>query len=177
MTTALTVARGQLAALLLLAAAAKILDRNAWRSLVAVVAELDTGRVQPPAALARLAVGAELSVAILLVSPGVPPQCALIPFLMLMMTFTAAQLMLVSKGSTTSCACFGGLTSEGVGVRSVARNLALLALGLGLLALPSQAGHGFTEASNLSYAGMLLTSGIALILTLRRRQELIHPSS
>jgi hypothetical protein len=158
----------------LVAATAKVVDRRAWRSFVAVLAELSSRYRRP---LAYLALTVEVAVAVLLILPAVALGISSSAFLMLMMAFTAAQLWLLAHGSESGCACFGTLFAASIGVTTVARNVALLALGWALLALRGQASRGSASVILLSYLGLLATVAISLALLSGRQPEPAQPPS
>ena len=79
---------------------------------------------------------AEFGVTALLVYP--PTQRAgAVCALGLLMAFTLAMAAQLLRGRRPACACFGALSQSPIGWRSVARNVLLMALAGGLVALPT----------------------------------------
>jgi uncharacterized membrane protein YphA (DoxX/SURF4 family) len=164
MTIALTILRAELAATLFVAAVTKAVDRRAWRAFLAVLTEFSRQRW-----LAYLVLGAEVTVGVLLIVPALPEAASASAFLILMMAFTAAQLRLLAAGSKSHCACFGTLFADSLGVPTVARNMALITLGWGLLAFRGQGSHSSTTVLLISYGSLIGTVAISLFWSARRQ--------
>jgi hypothetical protein len=119
----LLISRLLLAAVLVVAAAAKLRDLDGTRAALAgfrVPAAL-----RHPVSLALPLV--ELTVAALLV-PAATARVAAIGAAALLLVFTAGLVSVLARGEQIECNCLGSIGRRPVGPRTVARNLALLAL-------------------------------------------------
>jgi uncharacterized membrane protein YphA (DoxX/SURF4 family)/thiol-disulfide isomerase/thioredoxin len=152
------VLRVGLALVFLTAGAAKLADLNASRETVEAFGA--------PVRLARL-VGtalpfAELAVALALLVEGTA-RWAAIAGLLLLAIFSGAVGMALSRGNTPNCNCFGQLSSEQIGPRTLARNALFVAAAVVVIV------HGAGDSlggwtKNLTAAN--LTAGISVLIAL-----------
>jgi hypothetical protein len=118
-------ARVLLALVFSVAAVGKVRDRLGF---LRTIADLGVPRaLVGPASLATPL--AELAVAALLVVPRFADRGALAA-LALLGTFTLIAVLAMSRGRTSTCACFGGFAPEPIGPVTVVRNAALMAMAL-----------------------------------------------
>jgi methylamine dehydrogenase accessory protein MauD len=150
----LLVCRLILAAVLAVAAVAKLADRPGTRRSL-------EGFGVPSAAVAYLAVavpGVELLVAAALV-PVATAWAGALAATALLLGFAGAVALALARGVEADCHCFGRLSSEKVGWSTLARNLLLV----GLAAFVAIAGSDDAGASvPLWVGGVALAAGLAL---------------
>ncbi|HEX7166283.1 MAG TPA: redoxin domain-containing protein [Acidimicrobiales bacterium] len=125
MSTALLALRLGLAAVLLFAAAAKLLDRKAMRRAVTDLG-LPASLAAPIAFLLPIA---EAGTAALLI-PGSTALVGAAAAILLLGAFTALLAMNLAKGRRPNCNCFGQAASEPISPATLVRNGALLAAAL-----------------------------------------------
>lgn len=129
MDVAVLVVRVLLAAVFAVAGCAKLADRRGSRKAV-----VDFGVPESYAGVAALALPlAELAVAAALL-PAATATWALAGASGLLLAFTGAIGISIARGQAPDCHCFGQLHSEPAGPRTLARNLALLAVAAGAFA-------------------------------------------
>jgi thiol-disulfide isomerase/thioredoxin len=117
-------ARVLLAAVFLVAAAAKLRDGAGTRRAVT-----ELGGV-PPAAAAPVALAlplAELAIVAVLL-PAATASAGAVAALALLALFTAAVAVSLARGQTPACNCFGQIHAEPIGTATLARNAVLIAL-------------------------------------------------
>lgn len=146
-----------LGSLLLIAAAAKTLNRSAFRDAVTAF-----GLRSLPAGLVFSLPVAEAMIGFGLIAGIFPRTIALAAFLLLLV-FTAVVTASVLRGESHDCNCFGSLAQSKVGWPLVYRNLALLALALFLIAVPSVESH---HVVNRWFTDRLSRNSLAWILSL-----------
>ena len=128
-----TLGRGVLALVLLLAAVTKVRDRGALRTVLVFLAPSARGKWAWT--IAAAITGIEGSLAVLL-AVGIMPRTILASVMGLLLAATVALGSLRRRGYEGGCACFGELTAGGpVGRADFARNGVLLAVAIGILLL------------------------------------------
>lgn len=153
-------ARLLLAAIFLLAAAAKLRDREGSRDALREFG-LSAALARPAAVLLPLA---ELAVAVLLL-PAATARAAAAAALGLLGVFTAAIAVQLARGRKPDCRCFGQLHASPIGPRTLVRNAAFAALaGLVLLRPPAALAIGLYRAAGAGAAGPIVLAGLALAL-------------
>jgi len=186
MTIFLLVVRVALAAIFVVAAGGKLLDREGARQAMRDFGV--PGRLAPPAAL--LLPVAEIAVAVALLPP-VTGWFGAIGALLLLGAFSAAIAMSIARGKAPDCHCFGQIGGGPVGLSTLARNAGFGALAVVAIAAgPEQDGYGWvTDLSRIEQFA-LLNGAIAIglgatllalivvlvpkLLSLRRRIEIIE---
>jgi thiol-disulfide isomerase/thioredoxin len=161
--TLVLIARGFLAVVFVIAAAAKFLDPDGTRRMV-----IDFGLPSRLASVLALAIpSAELLVAALLFVP-VSAYAGSAGALALILVFTAAIAANLLRGHAPSCRCFGQLQAKPAGWSTVARNGLLAALALfALLARDPPSQYGVFDWFSRWEATALLSlviGAIALVL-------------
>jgi len=157
-----------------LSAWGKLADRAGTRKAVA-----DFGvsiRWVPAVAWALPAV--ELIVAVAALPPWTAPAAAILA-LVLLAVFTAAIVRLLRQGKRPACSCFGAMSAEPIGGRTIARNAVLVLLvvlvGVGAIAYPRvPGGLRADDATGLAALAVLIAVVAWLfgeIRALRRRVD------
>jgi thiol-disulfide isomerase/thioredoxin len=159
----LLISRLLLAAVLAVAALAKLADREGTRQ--AVVAFGAPRSVAAPLALVLPA--AELAVAVLLL-PGATALAGALGALVLLLLFTAAIALNLVRGREPECHCFGQLHSAPAGPRALVRN-GLLAMVAALTLAATLAGDdpsavGWVERFDGAETALLAIGAAALVL-------------
>jgi hypothetical protein len=169
--------RGLLAGVLILAVLAKSSNRESRIGFLTVIDELSPWPSRWSELLAGSVLAAELAVIGALLVPAVPAAIALPAAIMLLLAFTLALLTLLGSGTSTSCACFGAWSRGQVGTVAISRNLVLI--GLAVLSLGLNGGHGRANWTAIP-AALLLTLAIGLLVRIapagRRHRPAAGPS-
>jgi len=79
---------------------------------------------------------------------------------LLLLAFVAAIARSMARGEAPDCHCFGAIHSEPAGARTLARNLVLLALAVGVAA----AGWGNAGPSAVAWIGRLSSTGVVALI-------------
>ena len=160
MDVALLVCRLVLAAVFVTAAVAKLLDRPGTRR--------SAEQLGVPAALAPAVAFAlpllEAAVAVALV-PVATAWAASLVAVALLLAFTGAVANVLARGEEAECHCFGRVSAEPVGPRTLVRNAVLLALA-GFVAVAGFDGAGTSATAwigELSALDAVLVSAVALL--------------
>ncbi len=163
MLAASLVARTGLAAIFLLAAAMKLVQPARTRQAMS-----DFGVAQRFASLtAAGVVSVELLVAVALLIPS-SARWGAIAALVLLAGFSLAVAVVLSRGESVVCNCFGSLTERPVGRATLARNLGLAAIAI-FIALGARRSGELTLAdpfTALGLRGSLAVAGAVIVLLL-----------
>jgi uncharacterized membrane protein YphA (DoxX/SURF4 family) len=119
--TAATVAGIILGAAFVLAGAAKLAAGRSWLA--------QAEQLGAPASMAPLVPWVELGVGALLVTQVAVPWPA-VAAIVLLVCFTALIALRLSRGERPPCACFGNWSAKPIGPVHIARNAALMMLGM-----------------------------------------------
>jgi len=152
-------ARLLLAAIFLLAAVAKLRDREGSRDALREFG-LPAALARPAAVLLPLA---ELAVAVLLL-PAATARAAAAAALGLLCVFTAAIAVQLARGRKPDCRCFGQLQASPIGPRTLVRNAVFAVLASLVLLRPPAAVATVYHAVGGAAAGPIVLAGIALAL-------------
>ncbi len=142
-----------LAAVFVLAAVTKL------ASPAKTTSELAALGVPAPAIAARLLPALELALAVSLIA--FPPQGAVVASAAIIV-FTAVLLRAIRSGAPVSCGCLGALSSAPAGPPTIARNGALLAMSLAVLAVPEPAVPDLASALAATSVTLAAAVGIQL---------------
>lgn len=153
-------ARLLLAAIFLLAAIAKLRDREGSSDALREFG-LPAALARPAAVLLPLA---ELAVAVLLL-PAATARVAAGAALGLLCVFTTAIAIQLVRGRKPDCRCFGQLRASPIGPRTLARNAAFAALaGLVLLRPAATIAMPLRRVASADAAGAIALAGLAVAL-------------
>jgi peroxiredoxin len=123
-------------------------------------------------AVARTVTVLELLVAVLLLTPAFLLGAALA--LALLLVFTVGVLLTLRRGEHPDCHCFGTMHTSPVGWRTVARNVALTAVGVVIVVgaerwPASEASHDLASLGAASVLGIVVAVGLTVAVVLQGR--------
>ena len=157
MDVSLLIARVGLAAVFALAAVAKLADRRGTRATL-----VEFGL--PPALAGPCAITlpvVELTIAVLLL-PTLTARSGALAAAVMLVVFSAAIARSLARGEQPDCNCFGQLHSAPVGPAALLRNLAVLAVGVAVVA----AGPGRSLSSALAGVNWLAALAVAALVAI-----------